>query len=51
MELGEQVPLAKPAITAQRRYNNMMHVNYIVIIVLLLLIIHDAVTRSTFLGT
>ena len=51
MELGEQVRLTKPTAKVQRRYNKMMHANYIIIIFLLILIIHDAVTRSTFLGT
>ena len=38
----------EPVITGQRKYNKMMHANYIIIIFLLILTIHDAVTRSTF---
>lgn len=51
LALGQGVRLAKPTAKAQRKYNKMMHANYILIIFLLVLIIHDAVTRSTFLGT
>jgi hypothetical protein len=38
----------KPTAKAHRKYNKIMHANYILIIFLLLLTIHDAVTRSTF---
>ena len=48
MTLGDGVQLIKPTTKVQRRYNKMMHANYILIIFLLILTIHDAVTRSTF---
>ena len=48
MELGDEMQLIKPTAKAQRKYNKMMHANYILLIFLLILIIHDAVTRSTF---
>ena len=48
MELGDEMQLIKPTAKAQRKYNKLMHANYILIIFLLILIIHDAVTRSTF---
>jgi hypothetical protein len=48
MELGERVRLIKPTVKEQRKYNKMMHANYILIIFLLILTIHDAVARSTF---
>lgn len=51
MELSDGMQLIKPTAKAQRKYNKMMHANYILIIFLSILIIRDAVTRSTFLGT
>ena len=48
LELSESVQPLQPMAKAQRKYNKMMHINYILIIFLLILIIHDAVTRSTF---
>ena len=47
-ELSETVQLIQSIAKAQRKYNKMMHANYILIIFLLILTIHDAVTRSTF---
>lgn len=48
MKLGDKVRFIRPTTKIQRRYNKLMHANYIIIIILLLLTIHDAVTRSTF---
>lgn len=48
LTLGTGAQLIKPTVKAQRRYNKMMHANYILILFLLILTIHDAVTRSTF---
>ena len=48
MELGKEIRLVTPITKTQKKYNKLMHANYITIIFLLILTIHDAVTRSTF---